>query len=99
MSSSNHTTTDSGSTTPKQRPVGIRSFTLLDVDTKYEPPERPHLNVALIGDLVSLEIQTEEYDAKTQTTTVKRIAGIIVDAEPFWNGLLASVISDGQKPQ
>ena len=87
----------SDSTEAGRRHVGLRSFRLLDVDENYEPPERPHLHVALIGDLLSLEIQTEEYDAKTKTTTVKRLEGIVVDVEPFVNGLKASLISEGEK--
>lgn len=80
-----------------RRTVELRSFQLLDVDENYEPPERPHLHVALIGDLLSLELQTESYDAKTKTTTVTCVAGIVVDVEPFYNGLRASLISRGEK--
>ncbi len=81
---------------PKTRHVGIESFSLLDVDEAYGPPEQPVLTVSLLsGDLVSLVI--EKYDETYDTRKYERIGSIIVDLEPLWDGLVACMLSSGRK--
>ena len=83
----------------KTRRVELREFVVHDVDENYEPPEKPHLRVQFIGpDLLSLSIETRDYNAKKGTVTYTRLQQIIVDYEPFANGLIASTNSWGEKP-
>lgn len=80
----------------KVRSVGIKSFSLLDVDEAYAPPAQPVLTVSLLYDgLVSLAI--EHYDETHDFRSYNRIASIIVDLEPLVNGLNASMLSEGKK--
>lgn len=82
---------------PKLRHVGIQSFELLDVDEKYGPPAQPVLTVAVIGDVVSLAI--DSYEETHEKRVYHRIASIIVDVEPLYNGLMASMNSSGYKSE
>lgn len=84
---------DASSTT---RHVGIYEFVLLDAGEEHSPPRQPVLRVALVEDgTVSLAI--EEYEEDAKTSTYRRVASVIVDLEPLYNGLNACVKSDGRK--
>lgn len=83
---------------PETRHVGIAEFVVHDIDERTGPPSKPVLRVSLIGrDLLSLAIEAYDEDAKVSTFTRKQ--SIVVDLEPFYNGLRACLASAGRKPR
>ena len=82
----------------RTRPVALSEFIVHQVDETTSPPSQPVLRVSLIGgDLLSLAI--EKYDENAKQTTLTRVESVIVDVEPFLNGLVASLASRGRKPR
>ena len=80
----------------KLRSVRISEFVVEACDERTAPASEPVLRVSLIGgDLLSLAIEDYDEDRKKATFTPRE--SIVVDLEPFWNGLVASLLSAGKK--
>jgi hypothetical protein len=61
------------------------SFIMTDAEERYAPPEQVVLRVDVVGDRIFLDIC--EYDETNKEATLKTVASIAVNADPFVVGL------------
>lgn len=74
----------------------MREVIIISADEKYEPPEEPVLNMAVIGDVVSLSIC--KYEAGPKVTTMTEIAGITVSAQQLLVALHSAIHTRDARP-
>ena len=80
------------------RSVSLEEFVIYDAGERMGPPDSPVLRVRNAGPHM-VTVAIERYDEDNKTATFTRMAEVIVDLEPLWNGLAAMRTSEGLKPR